>query len=633
MRPELDNVLQCLSLNDYSVFSLINDILSHGSDGEDRRIKSLREGVERDSVKICARILNDNPASASVYTWAHGVAQSTTLSEVKERTREEDGVCFMTGHPLSLPNYEVVIPPSLSSGTAPIPIPIPTNSPEFFLNIGSARCTCSISVALPKSTDLELRSVVKYRQVVVIDPLPDDVFLEIFDLCLCGPIDHPIQRMRQWLRLVHVCQRWRRIIFASSHHLDLSLICTYGTPVRQNLVHWPLFFPLTIHYIGSNRSDRIPGDDDNILAALMHADRIHRVRIDATYSVLSEVATVMQEAFPALTDLDLAWDFEGPAADSPVLPDGFLGGSTRLQQLRLSGVSFPGLPTLLSSASNLVDLELHNMIPSACISPEAMVAGLAVLTGLRTFCIAFIEMSQFEWRSPSNPPNRAILPALTHFQYNGDDEYLEGLLALIDTPLVYNVKIEYFKERFMEEIQVPQLSRFIGRTENLKFAQFMRANVTCHSDLVNVDLDLPQGEFPQADITLTFSSIHTPRVVHALGQLATMFSNVDQLSVHGYGVWRGIMESTEWLLFLRLFPAVESLEVYGDLTRHIASALQDTTEDMVTELLPALYSMCFDPCECRKYKETVRSIEQFLSLRQLSGHPITVDNTDEFREN
>jgi hypothetical protein len=139
MRPEFDNVLQCLSLNGYSVFSLINDILSHGSDGEDRRIKSLREGVERDSVNICARILNHNSASASVYTWALGVAQSTLLSEVKERTREVHGLRFMTSHLLSLPSNCDVVPPGLSSGTTSIP----TNSPEALLNIGGAQCTCS----------------------------------------------------------------------------------------------------------------------------------------------------------------------------------------------------------------------------------------------------------------------------------------------------------------------------------------------------------------------------------------------------------------------------------------------------------------------------------------------------------
>ena len=622
MRPELDNVLQCLSLNGYSVFSLITDILSHGSDGEDRRIKSLREGVERDSVKICSHLLNHNSASASVHTWALSVAQSTILSEGKERTREDDGLHFMTGHPLSLPNHDVVVPPSLSSVT-----PIPTNSTEEYLNIGRARCTCSISVAHPRSTDLELRSVVKYRRIVVIDPLPDDVFVEIFGLCLHDPTNYPIQRMRKWLSLAHVCQRWRRIIFASPRRLNLSLICTYRTSVRRNLVYWPLAFPITIDYSrASCRSDPTPDDDDDMVAALTHADRIHHVNIiEATYSVLSKVDAVMQEAFPDLTYLDLTWD-QGSHDPSPVLSEGFLGGSAqRLQYLHLGGVNFPGFPTLLSSASNLVTLKLDSMFQSAWNSPEAMFAGLAVMTKLRTFSIAFLRVrSHTDRRSFSNPPNRALLPALTHFHYQGYIWYLEVLLALIDAPLVYNVKIEYIKGSHMEEIQVPQLSWFIGRTEYLKFAQFGHADITFHSHLVKVDLDLPQGEFPQADVTLAFLNIHPPHVAHALGQLATMFSNVDRLSV--CGGWSD-MESTDWLLFLRLFPAVESLYLSGDVTRYIASALEDATEDMVTELLPALHELSLDD-----HREQAGSMEKFLSLRQFSGRPVTVANADELVE-
>ncbi|KAH9968522.1 hypothetical protein BGW80DRAFT_1337992, partial [Lactifluus volemus] len=35
----------------------------------------------------------------------------------------------------------------------------------------------------------------------------------------------------KWHRLVHVCRRWRHIIFDSPRSLDLQLFCTYGTPV------------------------------------------------------------------------------------------------------------------------------------------------------------------------------------------------------------------------------------------------------------------------------------------------------------------------------------------------------------------------------------------------------------------
>ncbi len=88
MRPELDNVIQSLFLNGYSLFTLINDILlEHDPDQEDPTIKSLRKGIERDATDICARLLSHKPSSASISVWALDVARST-LSEVETMARK-----------------------------------------------------------------------------------------------------------------------------------------------------------------------------------------------------------------------------------------------------------------------------------------------------------------------------------------------------------------------------------------------------------------------------------------------------------------------------------------------------------------------------------------------------------------
>ena len=44
---------------------------------------------------------------------------------------------------------------------------------------------------------------------------------------------------RWWYKLIHVCRRWRYLIFASASHLGLCLVCTYGTPVADMLAHSP----------------------------------------------------------------------------------------------------------------------------------------------------------------------------------------------------------------------------------------------------------------------------------------------------------------------------------------------------------------------------------------------------------
>ena len=65
--------------------------------------------------------------------------------------------------------------------------------------------------------------------------LPDEVLLEIFDFYRKIPVYYSIRPVWTWHLLVHVCRRWRQIIFESPHRLDLQILCTEKTPVRQNL--------------------------------------------------------------------------------------------------------------------------------------------------------------------------------------------------------------------------------------------------------------------------------------------------------------------------------------------------------------------------------------------------------------
>ncbi|KAH9037725.1 hypothetical protein EDB84DRAFT_1130150 [Lactarius hengduanensis] len=247
MRPELNNVLQCLSLSGYSVFSLIDDILAQGCNQEDPRITSLREGVERDAASICARLLNHNPASASLSAWALSFAQATMMS-------------------LSLWKNNIVSP-GLSPGIAWTS----TGGPERFLNMGRVLFN-------------------NCRYGATIDVLPDNVFLEIFDFCLRGSTrfqSEVIEPTKKWQILVHVCQRWRRAIFASPRRLDLHLSCSYGIPVRRNLGCWPVTLPLAVDY-PCPLTRRTPEDEGNIIYALRRTSRVHRIDIIAPGPLLEK---------------------------------------------------------------------------------------------------------------------------------------------------------------------------------------------------------------------------------------------------------------------------------------------------------------------------------------------------------
>jgi len=97
--------------------------------------------------------------------------------------------------------------------------------------------------------------------------LLDVALLEIFGFCT-----NEAELIQKWHRLVHVCQKWRNIVFGSPHYLCLRLYCRPGTPVRETLNFWP-HLPIVI------RHDDYPTlGVDSILAALEHNDRVCDIR-------------------------------------------------------------------------------------------------------------------------------------------------------------------------------------------------------------------------------------------------------------------------------------------------------------------------------------------------------------------
>ncbi|KAN0118462.1 hypothetical protein V8E52_005192, partial [Russula decolorans] len=217
-----------------------------------------------------------------------------------------------------------------------------------------------------------------------IDILPHDVLLIIFAFYV------GVTRVKNgWPTLAHVCQKWRDTVFGSPGHLNLQLVHTGKTAVRGALDVWPNFLPIAIE--GGFYSKLYK---DNIMATLEHNDRLCEIRLTCTSLTSREwgkVFATMQVPFPTLTDLYLR--FTTPEL---VIPDSFLGGSApRLQRLTLSFRSpryntlYLGLPKLLLSAPDLVELTLSNFPHSEYISPEAMVNSLSVLTRLKKFTLLF----------------------------------------------------------------------------------------------------------------------------------------------------------------------------------------------------------------------------------------------------
>src|SRR6267154_1713717 len=224
------------------------------------------------------------------------------------------------------------------------------------------------------------------HHTTIVEILTDDILLEIFDWYRQTLLEQWTNTWK-WVTLVHVCRRWRHVVFGSPCRLGLWLPCTYGTPVRRRLDCWPPL-PIFIKY-WANLEFRPPSseDEDNLIAALEHPDRVRRIQLAVTSLQLEKVAERMQTAFTGLTSLSL-WLDKGP---TPALPKTFLAVSAfpHLRDISLVGVPFPGLPELLASTIDLISLRLLEVPEAGYIPPDVMSACLSTLPHLRSLCIDF----------------------------------------------------------------------------------------------------------------------------------------------------------------------------------------------------------------------------------------------------
>ena len=404
--------------------------------------------------------------------------------------------------------------------------PTSTHDPCKELETGMAHAygTCSTSgLALAWSTKLHGKGECHRRATINI--LPDEIFLEIFFICLHDPfMDFFEHSKREWQRLVHVCRRWRQIIYASPRYLDLLLYCSKGTFIR-NLSCWPAF-PITINYFSLD-----PEDEDDVVSLLQHSDRVRKINLPVhlTDSQLRKVVLAMQEPFPLLTQLELYADLDLP--DELDLPGGFLGGSAPcLREVSLDAIPFPELPTLLLSSCDLVSLHLNRIPPTGYISPEAMIASLSVLTKLQSLRITFQFWRSYPEQKTGHPvsPVRAVLPALTEFAFWGRREYLEDFVARLDTPRLEDLWM--FLDR-LNSLWLPQLSLFIARTETLRFSH-ARLEFSGQTSRIELGRDFyPHG--PRLILSAVFEwwGTHFEHMSHFLGQIFAMFSNVGHLYI------------------------------------------------------------------------------------------------------
>ena len=450
-----------------------------------------------------------------------------------------------------------------------------------------------------------------------IDILPEDVLLVIFDYYVAEADKE--RKFEEWQILVHVCQNWRYVVFQSPRRLNLRILCSAETPVREKLALWP---PLPIIVAQSSFSTSKCGED-NIIAALGHNDRICKIALAIPSSQLESIFTAMQKTFVALNHL---WLYAMDDTEH-VVSDSFLGGfAPQLRYLWLICIPFPFpvLRKLLLSAPNLVILSLRDIPHSGYFSPEAMVTCLAALTRLNHLCIEFkYPRSRSSREGRRLPPTRFVLPSLKVLTFTGVSEYLEDLVTWIDTPLLNRLNITFFHQLIFV---TPQLIQFINRTPKLKAydeVHVIFSNSYATISLPgrdNLGLELRILCRPSDWQLLSLAQVCTS----ASPFTQTLFPTLEHLYIEiafPRPIWQDDLENGQWLDLFHAFTTVKNLYLSQEFIPRIVSTLQELVGERVNEVLPNLQSILLE-----EPGSVPEAMQQFIAARQLSSHPIAISH-------
>ena len=468
--------------------------------------------------------------------------------------------------------------------------------------------SCSISM----TTDLGGAGLLN----VTIGSLPDEVLLEIVTFYMEGAYHE------EWIILVHVCRKWRYIVFASPLRLKLQLRVQGNAHVGEMLNVWPAL-PLVI----SPRNDQqILKVTRNVIAALEHRDRICRIKLHdfrVPGQILQIFMDMMLHPFPALTNLDL-WEWLDEGAEAIVIPDLFLGGSAPLlQSLRLTRVAFPALPKLLLSANHLVELDLHHIPHVGYISPEVMVASLSSMAQLRHFGLVFDSPLSRPFRESRRPPPiiRTALPALTHIILKGVSEYVEDFVARIDAPLLHLINISFFNQLIFD---VSQLSQFINRIESFNklnaTVSFLNygASVVLSSETGNrllLGFTCNQADWQLSSVAQLCSvSLHP---ISTSENLTVTINSGDPQRFEQFDI-----DPIQWVDLLYPFTNAKNLFLAEDVGLHISTALRGLVGESVTQVLPTVQSLSIE--ELRSPGPTREAAESFAAARKRFGRPVAI---------
>jgi len=426
-----------------------------------------------------------------------------------------------------------------------------------------------------------------------------------------------------WYKFVQVCQRWRYLILGSASYLQLCLVCTYGTPVADMLAHSPPI-PLVLDYIDEDH-DITTEDEQAIILALLHRDRVRRIRLQMPIPDLQKLVPAIDGEFPILQFLYVEPPTRSADDTSLRLMISKTFRAPHLCHLALMNFNFTLESPLLSTSVPLVTLSLQEIHPTY-FHPSELLRCLSLMPQLETLGIDFYsqfinsdtEMSLFN----SSIMTHATLPALRWFGFGGESKYLEALLPHITMPILEKLQVFFSYE---DTFSVSQLLQCMSTKNNLRLTS---AKFTFDDFGVAATFHPHEGARTYAfhmDVGCRYLARQVSSLAQIFDALSPVFSAVERLAL-AYTkndlpsvIHDEVVDRTQWRRLLGSFRNVKMLLVDYGLVNEISRCLRRDDGDLPLELLPKLKELSYS-----SGGDTGDMFAGFIDARQVAGHRVTL---------
>jgi hypothetical protein len=297
--------------------------------------------------------------------------------------------------------------------------------------------------------------------------------------------------------------------------------------------------------------------------------------------------STLSEPFSELEDLVLLPQ-DNLQLTLPGLPSAFRWGE-RLRTLHVTKIAIPALPQLLSSSTDLVDLQLHEIPMAGYFPPRALANALSGASHLRSLSLHFLSFPPRRSYVGLPPPGHRIsLSALTHLKYRGISKYLDAFVARIDAPLLGDIDITFFSQPTMD---VSQLGQFIERIDmQMSFAE---ADTQTSTHAISISFKNSITSTPLR-LQILCKQLDWQVFLHgsSLSPISPFLSGVQHLvfNTNDWSSGQDNVDGEQFLQLVRSFAGARSLSIAGELTTSILCALRPSDEGYTsdTTVLPSL---------------------------------------------